>query len=140
MMIQLEGETLRVVCKNCGKENEYNLSGWEPPFLEEFNQYENYSAPCDCGSLEIINLNLPEHDEMEIEVVEELAPPEEVQQRKNVRDLMWKTRPDLKKKNRQKDKEDFVKKNQKNIDEIRAGIAERKAARESEIKGDSPNE
>lgn len=140
-MIQLEGETLRVVCLNCGIESEFNLSGWEPQFLEEFKQYENYAAPCEhCGSMEIININLPEHDEMELDVMEELAPPEEVEQRKKVRDLMWKKRPDLKKKDRKKDREDFVKKNQINLDEIRAGIAERKAARESEIKGDVPNE
>ena len=47
-------------CDNCNKDIATSYDGkTDIAYLEEFSEYENFSLNhCDCGSMEVINLNL----------------------------------------------------------------------------------
>lgn len=127
-------------CPVCNQDTAHELPvDYEPRYLEEFGQYENLSVPCQICEAEgrqvtnVVNINLPEFDEMELDVIEELAPAEEVISRQTVRDIMWNKRSDLKGKDRIKAREDYVMKNQERIDRTREEIRIRKENREGII-------
>ena len=88
-------KSVRVAC-NCGTEYTHNIDGFEPRFIEEFNQYENLTTgPCpECNSFTVFNLNIPP-TEAEDAPEEPFLPELEKQQREPLRALLWKVRPDL---------------------------------------------
>lgn len=125
---QSKFKTLSNTCQACKTSNAYNIREFSPTWNDEFQNYENLTLTCPfCGVITIINLNIPEVEEMEIEVMEELAPPSEIEQRDHIRAIMWDVRPDLKKLNRQQYREEYISKNKDKIEQIRAKIKQNRS-------------
>lgn len=52
------------VCDRCKATHEHDIQKQELPYLEEFKEYKNYVLPtCECGTTEILNMNLPKNEE-----------------------------------------------------------------------------
>ena len=124
-----ENEMIVFYCEVCEQEFHQQLPpNFEPRYLEEFGQYENLTLTCPtcvaAGRMvnHVLNLNLPIFEEEELEVLEVLAPVEEVNARQAMRKLMWEKRPDLKEKNRTAERERFIKENQQMIESTRTKI------------------
>jgi hypothetical protein len=62
MVTGMVGNKLTIKCGGCGKTLESDVSDIILPFVPDFKQYENLVIPCDCGTLEIINVNIPVND------------------------------------------------------------------------------
>lgn len=116
-------------CPECGVTFEFPEPEQESA-LDEFGLWECPRAECpECAkngiqTIHIINVNIPESEFDEKEIEEEpYFPPEEAEKRKKVRELMWKKRPDLKKKDRKKvdseAKKKFEKKMGMPVDKVR---------------------
>lgn len=66
MIIQHNIETLEVIqiCDRCKKENHHTLQVRRLEIMEDFNEYPNYLMDtCECGTTEILNMNLPEDED-----------------------------------------------------------------------------
>ena len=98
---KLNEKSVVVACR-CGVDYRHDLKGWEPAFVEEFNQYENLGTECpECGEVTFFNINIPPTRAEDIDQ-EPFLPDEEKQQRENIRALLWKLRPDLDETEREK--------------------------------------
>ena len=101
MILKYEEGVVHFVCSHCGKEDAEDISEREVQYNEEFDEY--FPVIVDCSHCEaegshvstVVNVNIPEIDEMELEVMELLAPTEECKARREIRKLMWEKRPDL---------------------------------------------
>lgn len=129
MLKEFKNDELLFECTICGKDLIYKMPpNYEPKFLVEFGHYENIQFTCPNCEAEgrnithVINLNIPEIEEMELEVMELEAPPEEVHSRNVVRNIMWSKRPDLKNKNRQRERQNFINANAAAIEQQRKQI------------------
>lgn len=73
----------------------------ELKFISECNEYENIPITCPhCSSIHFLNVNIPADDYSEVELEETIMPLEDINNRKVLRDTMWKKRSDLKSKDR----------------------------------------
>lgn len=108
---------LNLSCGQCGEPYEADTTDLESNFNEEFGEYENLVFPCPhcVGNrrmgIEMINMNLPLLDEMEMEVMAEDSPfttSEERAFRRCVRRLMWAVRTDLKEMDYDVFRDDFL--------------------------------
>lgn len=66
MIANFNLETMKInqVCDKCKTSNEYDIQKQELLYLEEFKEYQNYMLPaCECGTVEVLNMNLPENEE-----------------------------------------------------------------------------
>lgn len=118
-----ESGVVTSICSNCKQTFSEDISEYSPKFLEEFGEYENLYMRCMCGTIMVINVNIPIHDEEEIEVMEVLAPLHEVNARRFVRKLMWEKRSDLRTKDREKERIEHFKMHEDKINKDRADAA-----------------
>ena len=101
MILGYNEGVISFVCSVCGREDYEDISEREIQYNEELDEY--YPIIVDCSHCEaegshvstVVNINIPEIDEMELEVMELLAPKEECTARREIRKLMWEKRPDL---------------------------------------------
>jgi hypothetical protein len=94
MVEGLNGTVLTVRCANCNKEVRRDMVDVVSNFLPEFNQYENVVVECTCGSLTVVNVNIPENDTDEPFETGELPLEEEIA-RHYVRSLQREIRADF---------------------------------------------
>lgn len=83
----------------CSCENffEYNLSGYEIEYNEQFNEYGNIIIVCEnCKKVTHFNSNIPLSEYEEVEFEEKIMPYSEINERKILRDILWNKRSDLK--------------------------------------------
>lgn len=127
------GDTVTVVCHVCGKDASHDVSDYSPKFLAEFQEYENLTLKCPhCASegKEVwmtVNINIPEFEEDEVDVVEAIMDTQETNARRFIRNLMWAKRPDLKKKNRAAEIQKYVARNKDKIKKMREEGAKMRA-------------
>lgn len=62
MIKTVQGTKVGLTCQHCERDFEVDLSGAVLEFLPEFNEYENLPIQCECGALEVFNMNIPEND------------------------------------------------------------------------------
>ena len=118
-----KNDKITIFCGNCDTESVHSFDEKDVEFNEEFGQYNNPGFECpNCKSLTIVNFNLPEFDEMELEIMALDMPDFEIRARKAIRNAMWKKRPDLKKKNRNTEIKKFTAQNAAGIAKQRARI------------------
>jgi hypothetical protein len=85
---------LTVRCENCGKETEYNVMGKMMKFIKEFGEYENFQVQCECGTITIINMNIPV-DDVDEDIATGEIPVEEEISRHYIRILQREIREDF---------------------------------------------
>lgn len=83
---KVEGQTIVIECDHCNDDHTIAIDNTQLKFLPEFNQYENLNLQCPCGMTYVLNMNLPddEYDESD------LIPDDEWHQRhiiKNIRKM-----------------------------------------------------
>ncbi|MGJ9460279.1 hypothetical protein [Oceanobacillus sp. CF4.6] len=77
MIKEIKGTSLVTVCDNCGLEKINNMVGVIMR-KNEFNEYDNLVVPCECGSGEVFNMNIPVNDTDEQFMTDDLEAKEEV--------------------------------------------------------------
>lgn len=100
-IMRVNEKSIRILC-DCGTEYTHQLANWEPAPLDEQGNYETLATICpECDQATFFNMNLPDSEFDEQEIWEEpYFPPGEKEARAAVREVMWKTRKDLKGKDR----------------------------------------
>jgi hypothetical protein len=80
MIVSLINGQLETECTFCGNIKITDTSVMPPlKKLDEFNEYENINIPCDCGSVKVLNMNIPVNDTDEPFEMGELPLKEEIQ-------------------------------------------------------------
>lgn len=135
-----ENGEMRFFCDICQLESSMKIPPtFIPVYIDEYKAYENFNFECkNCKEagrnvMHIININLPEFEEMELEVIELLAPEEEIQARRAIRNFMWNVRPDLKNKNRATERAEYIRKNKGAIDRLKSEIEREKRERTNPV-------
>lgn len=91
-----EQDLLTVKC-DCGEVFYSDLSQEKVEFQEEFNQYSNITLQCpECSIYHILNMNIPCDEYSEISIEEVQMDFSDIDNRKNLRDVIWAKRADLK--------------------------------------------
>lgn len=130
-------DKVTIICHTCGREATHDVSDFAPSFVEEFQQYQNLSLECPHCAAEgkqtimFININIPEFEEDEVDVVEAYMDSAETNARRFIRNLMWAKRPDLKVKDRVAEISKHVEMNKDKIQKMR----EEGASIRAQIKG-----
>ncbi|ARK32115.1 hypothetical protein [Halalkalibacter krulwichiae] len=98
MIERFSQDTLYQICSHCGTKNTIKLNyGLTVLFDNEKNEYSNLRLPqCECGSIEVLNMNI-ENEEFDYDEIEALNIPfKEIVHRKYVRDIILLHREDFK--------------------------------------------
>ena len=107
-----EADIVEYVCPNCGQVVKADCSDFiseqSPNHFGEL-EYEDFIVDCNCGSTTQFIFKLPEGEYDELLLEEEHFTYEQINLRKQVRDLMWAKRSDLMKLDRDKFNENRIK-------------------------------
>lgn len=100
-----ETDLLNFVCPNCNKTVQFDCSDFTSgieinPLGQE--EYNDLIIECPCGATTYFNMKIPEGEYDELDLEENVFTFEQINMRKQIRDLMWKKRADLSKINRNK--------------------------------------
>jgi hypothetical protein len=79
MLKGVNGTNIIHTCNSCGKENIFSTLGKKIEFSEELNEYINYPVSCECGAIEVFNMNIPVDDTDESFATGDLPLNEEIQ-------------------------------------------------------------
>ena len=96
-------DILKFICPNCNAEIEYDCSTFtSESYINPLGEdtFKNLVIDCQCGATNYFNMMLPESDYDELDIEEYSMSYAEINMRKELRDLMWKKREDLKEMNR----------------------------------------
>lgn len=116
-------DEIRIRCENCKTETTHTVGDANMDYLEEFKQFSNPVFACPaCPSVTAVNINIPVFEEEEIEAMELDMPPEEIVSRSSIRGVMWRKRPDLKNKDREKERKKYVDENGDRIKRERENV------------------
>lgn len=116
-------DEILIECGQCGVSTDHRVGQPNMDYLDEFQEYTNPVFVCpNCNGVTVVNVNIPEFEEMEIEQIELDMPSNEVAARTAIRELMWKKRPDLKKKSRGTEREKFKKQNAAHIEKQKQNV------------------
>lgn len=98
-----EADKVKYTCPNCGGDVESDLTGFISELVSEESggDYSNLAVECPCGATTYFNLNIPEAENAELDLEEGFLLYDQINARKNLRDLLWAKREDLKTQDRE---------------------------------------
>ena len=108
----LEGEIFTFDCPACGTENSTNIMDYDPQYLEEIGDYENFAITCtNCRTMIGFNMQIPIFEAAEPESYFEYASDEDRNLREILRHIMWTRLPHLRERDRESEEAAYIEEN-----------------------------
>ena len=109
---ELDGDIFTFDCPACGTVNSTNIMDYDPKYLEEIGDYENFAITCtNCRTMIGFNMQIPIFEAAESEGYFEFASEEDRALRAIIREIMWRRLPHLRDRDRESEEAAYIEEN-----------------------------